>query len=308
MRKLLLTICSVFLLAACGNDNRGPDPTGHQSETEAEDYCERFGWYGDGHCDEVCANPDPDCSTTSPDPSPGPGPSNNLPTPDPEPPTPSPIPHCEDAEEPVGTYYYVGVPGECDDIDYACEDGFVPFENECGCGCEQVPNTGLSCDHIFSQGEVEFVSEDPQACAAIRFACLDDQIQFIDDQCGCGCIDPWQTGLACLDDSKPSVERVGDPLECQLIDFICEEAWTYFSDDCGCGCRLVCSDDFECPNGYCELRVDDDPFCVYPNCDDGTEVLCDAEPPECYDTDVVAVQNGCWACLDARTCGPSMGP
>lgn len=40
------------------NQNPPNDPPEDPPET---DWCEEFGWYNDGECDTICANPDPDC-------------------------------------------------------------------------------------------------------------------------------------------------------------------------------------------------------------------------------------------------------
>ncbi|MCC7381433.1 MAG: hypothetical protein IT384_06360 [Deltaproteobacteria bacterium] len=72
-----------------------------------------------------------------------------------------------------------------------------------------------------------------------------------------------------------------------------------------------CASDADCPGGYCEYYATCDAIgcppappsqCVYPSCDDGSVVLCDALPPECGIGQVVAVRNGCYECVDARTC------
>lgn len=81
-----------------------------------------------------------------------------------------------------------------------------------------------------------------------------------------------------------------------------------------------CTSDAECPGGYCELfgggaapcpeggdcgrPIPPPPggICVAVSCDDGEAVLCDALPPTCSAGQVVAARNGCWACVDARTC------
>ena len=92
-------------------------------------------------------------------------------------------------------------------------------------------------------------------------------------------------------------------------------------DDSGCetcACNPPpsgCGSDEECPGGYCELigrcgtssDGEDCPpapaaICVYPNCDDGQPVLCDALPPECAPGQVAAARNGCFECVDARSC------
>ena len=111
------------------------------------------------------------------------------------------------------------------------------------------------------------------------------------------------------------------PCKCDPNDPVCdcvrpppppEEVFAY------CGPDFVpgCTGDLDCPNGYCELGatcagLDCPPpppsQCVYPNCDDGSALLCDALPPPCATGEVLSVVGGCWACLDARTCGPQTG-
>lgn len=72
-----------------------------------------------------------------------------------------------------------------------------------------------------------------------------------------------------------------------------------------------CRSDADCPNGYCEhyatcagLNCPPPPpsQCVYPRCDDGTDPLCPSLPMECGPGETLAVQNSCWACVDARSC------
>ncbi len=75
-----------------------------------------------------------------------------------------------------------------------------------------------------------------------------------------------------------------------------------------------CWDDSECPGGYCELFDCGAPDgadciraggqCVYVSCDDGQPTLCDMIPPECAPGQVAAARDGCWECVDARTCQP----
>lgn len=80
----------------------------------------------------------------------------------------------------------------------------------------------------------------------------------------------------------------------------------------------VCDDDGDCPNGYCEsfascLGLDCPPpppnACIFPSCDDGTTPVCLlAEMPVCEAGQVLAQQDGCFACVDARTCEPPAPP
>jgi len=80
-------------------------------------------------------------------------------------------------------------------------------------------------------------------------------------------------------------------------------------------CGLAgCTSDVDCPNGYCEFfatcaGLDCPPppaaQCVYQNCDDGSQPVCDvAMLPECPAGQTLAVRDGCFACVDARTCEP----
>lgn len=73
-----------------------------------------------------------------------------------------------------------------------------------------------------------------------------------------------------------------------------------------------CRSDADCPNGYCEqfascagLGCPPPPpaQCVYPQCGDGSALACRALPPTCAAGETLGVVNGCWACLDARSCG-----
>jgi len=44
---------------------------------------------------------------------------------------------CDPANEPHRSY--IGTPEQCQTIRYTCDDGQVPFQNNCGCGCEPTP-------------------------------------------------------------------------------------------------------------------------------------------------------------------------
>lgn len=260
MRRWILSCVFVASLSACGSSvdpQRHPAPA-DEGDSESIDYCERFGWYGDGRCDEVCANPDPDCSSNNGI-SPGSPGDPDQPTPiepDPAPSEPAPVDpdECVDLEGyPRDSYVAFG--DECHEIDYACVDGYVPFDNACGCGCVLEVDAG------------------PHMCLA----------------------------------DTPDVIRYGDVEECTRIDYACEEGWYAFSDDCGCGCRLECTSNADCPNGYCNFGTDAPQVCVYPSCDDGSELACRMMEPTCEVSETAAIINGCWECVDARSCGPRLG-
>lgn len=153
-------------------------------EPPTRDYCEEFGWYNDGRCDE-CLRPDPDCSEVAPQPEPEPQPQPE-PEPQPEPqPEPDPYPACiaEHSQQPED---YVAFGETCEVIDFACIDGYVGFDNTCGCGCEPLVTT---------------------------------------------------LPVVCLDDTLPTVDRIGDAETCARINYICADGWVPFEDDCGCGCQ-----------------------------------------------------------------------
>ena len=77
-----------------------------------------------------------------------------------------------------------------------------------------------------------------------------------------------------------------------------------------------CSVDADCPNGYCDAsgnggtgtgpsggdRIAPAGQCVFPRCDDASQVICALAPPTCEPGFTAAIVNGCWSCLDARTC------
>jgi hypothetical protein len=61
-----------------------------------------------------------------------------------------------------------------------------------------------------------------------------------------------------------------------------------------------CFADSDCEGGYCE-----DGLCQLADCDDDSTAICLMLPPTCADGEVAAVRNGCFECVDARTCASS---
>ena len=95
-------------------------------------------------------------------------------------------------------------------------------------------------------------------------------------------------------------------------DGICDDFCPNADSDCA---EPACQSDADCPDGYCEsyascLGLDCPPpppsKCVASNCDDGSSLdpLCDVRPV-CAEHEVSAVINGCFACVDARSCEAS---
>lgn len=104
------------------------------------------------------------------------------------------------------------------------------------------PSCELPEDTVYHE-----VSDDPDECARITFSCPQGQDPIF-NECGCGCLEPTYGTLpvSCLDDSLPTVDRLGDPDECATIRYVCEDGWEPFVDDCGCGCKKadeLCYDD-----------------------------------------------------------------
>lgn len=72
-----------------------------------------------------------------------------------------------------------------------------------------------------------------------------------------------------------------------------------------------CSADADCLNGYCDvgaacMGLDCPPpppnRCVVPDCDDDSQLLCRMMVPNCPPGQTAAVRDGCYTCVDARTC------
>lgn len=68
----LPTSLFALLLAACSSSTEPSDSQSGAAMSKDDaraagkadqgtDYCEEFGWYGDGECDDFCLQPDPDC-------------------------------------------------------------------------------------------------------------------------------------------------------------------------------------------------------------------------------------------------------
>jgi hypothetical protein len=82
-----------------------------------------------------------------------------------------------------GQQYISRDPQECATLLFLCADGFTPFFNDCGCGCQREQRR--ACDS--SDPRRTYVSRDPEQCLAITFTCDEGDRQFFND-CGCGCL------------------------------------------------------------------------------------------------------------------------
>jgi hypothetical protein len=65
IRSLVLPL--TLVLTSCTSDSPDEEITKEEARRQGGksdsgvDYCDLFGWYGDGICDDFCTNPDPDC-------------------------------------------------------------------------------------------------------------------------------------------------------------------------------------------------------------------------------------------------------
>lgn len=120
----------------------------------------------------------------------------------------------------------------------------------CGVGTAPPPEGGsdsvgkgvqASCPNP-ADPDVDYVSQDPLACAAAFFACAPTQTTF-NDSCGCGCIGPAQQTPppppppVCPDPADPNVHYVSQSVATCSVSLIgCAAGQTAFNDSCGCGC------------------------------------------------------------------------
>jgi len=169
------------------------------------------------------------------------------------------------------------IPGEpCDtseDTDWRCSDGTeVPW---CTCEggsfvCIRTPQT--ACPRGACDDETEAI------CAMLPPACPSGQIVAV--QGGCyECVDPG---------TCTPVEAVETPCE-----HISECPRGSYCDECGTSSCPACDDCIAICLPYATA------------CDDDSTLVCRALRPTCGEGEVSAVIQGCWACLDERTCEPA---
>ncbi len=185
--------------------------------------------------------------------------------------------------------------GDCGRDEYCSFDegqGERPEPAPCACDCE--PGTDCDC-----------ACEDPGFVAPAG-VCVERPLVYCYDDSDCG------HGQICE-------AREGDGESDELCDCApCDE------DDencapCNCGAPAPrpegvcvdaqvqeCESDTDCPGGYCVFDCDGSDACgsrcIPLGCDDGSDVLCDALPPECPEGLIVAARGGCWACVDPQSC------
>jgi hypothetical protein len=117
-------------------------------------------------------------------------------------------------------------------------------------------------------------------CRLLRPECGDDGVAVAVDGC-------WQ----CVD--SETCESSVEPSDCEVSGGTCFDSGT-------------CPDGWERIRSTCGTRaaccVEPDP--VGGSCDDGSDVVCAVAPPTCRDSEILAVQDGCWMCVNPATCLP----
>ena len=279
------------------------------------DYCEVYDWYGDGVCDDFCLEPDPDCDESNPDWCDFHGLYDDD---DCEWLCPEPDPGCDGLEYCAHRGHYGD--GYCDswcpEPDPDCGDaesdecerqGFYG-DGICSPGCPQVDPDCVCHQTEDGHCQLDCPQRDPDCgCHEVLDEVCDPDCAEPDLDCAChearnGWCDP-----RC---PQPDPDCAGPTDECA--------EHGYYDDGriCHTGCPLVdpdCLDclledgDLDCPNGYCEpvenqgVETPELGRCVYPDCD-GSPLVCDDVAPTCPVGQTPAVLDGCWVCVDARTC------
>ncbi|NUN15015.1 MAG: hypothetical protein HUU55_15405 [Myxococcales bacterium] len=123
-------------------------------------------------------------------------------------------------------------------------------------------------------------------CATIPPTCPTGTILAAQNQCW-ACVDPQTCQPPC------DAETSYDP----TLNACCPD--TIYIADCFCPGMEVEFFSIHDENG-CLLGTGCQ--CVPGKCDDGTSVLCDVIPPECPFGTILAVQDGCFSCVDPDTC------
>ncbi len=99
-------------------------------------------------------------------------------------------------------------------------------------GCGPGDPTGTDCDAahaLSSTGEIFCGGFGNIQCPG-SLVCVDDP----NDGC-----DPNNGGADCGGICQDLVYIGDSPEQCQVIKFACDPGYTFFSDDCGCGCQYV---------------------------------------------------------------------
>ncbi len=174
-----------------------------------------------------------------------------------------------------------------DDTPDAGDD--VPFEpptpcdddSECAPAEVCVPCAGPSCegckDCVQGCAPHACPTEPQPACDQGRPDCGEGALAVVRDGCWV-CVD----GMTCEDDPTPPPVRCQVDAECPATDYCdpCAGSSCPECDDCLAGCL---------PHA----------------CETQPEAACDEGRPNCGDGNLAVVRDGCWVCVDRRTCRPA---
>lgn len=188
----LMTLCAALtaLVSACaGAEEENLKLSKEKSFQESDDFCLILGWYGDGHCDLTCDQPDRDCELTEADPSLQP-------------------PYSAEGDVCAELGYYGD--GQCDatcaqpDPDCAVS-GYTPPPNDTGYTDYEYEGTG---DEFYSDGSGSTASVTPQDpcvvtwdfddgycdpfCLEMDPDCADDSIDYENPSFGVSTSDPCE--------------------------------------------------------------------------------------------------------------------
>jgi len=108
-------------------------------------------------------------------------------------------------------------------------------------------NTCLYAGVDYQQGETFAALDGCNTCS-----CTEDGIACTDQACTCDPDDEWYRNYVSV-----------DPAECALIDYVCAENTTAFTNECGCGCEQS----YECPQWFnCMPPAECDPQQIAEDC------------------------------------------
>jgi len=118
---------------------------------------------------------------------------------------------------------------------------------------------------------------------------------------------------AVLDEQGCVVDYVCECVPVEENPFTDDDGDGYTSDvDCNDGDKTIHPGAVELCNGVdddCDAEVDEGSCVTDPTqCDDDIDALCDMEPPTCDAGLLLAVQQGCYVCVDPETCAPPVAP